>query len=289
MQRIESPANPVLKETSLLLGPRGRKEQQAFWLEGWNPLEEALNAQLSFKRLFVREPFDPEQLAPLQRVLFERMKQKTDESNRYLVSDKAMARICSTQSPAPIAASIALPESYNQSWPQSETSSPLKKEGLLVLDGIQDPGNLGTLLRSAWAFGLKQILLLPDCCDPWNPKALRAASGATFHLDIKQTGMGSFPSLKQLQAMGFEVLCADAQLTDSKSCWEFPWEANEALALVLGQEGQGLRLNPQEKTSFSSIKVPMAQSVDSLNVAMTGSILLARWSHVWLTSKVGSA
>lgn len=139
-----------------------------------------------------------------------------------------------------------------------------KIHSLLILESIQDPGNLGTLLRTALGFGWEAIFLLEPTCDPYNDKALRAAKGATFRLSIEE---GTWNRLEEIvQGNALELLVADINGPSFDSFHP------AHVALLLGNEGQGL--STLAKKRGTSISIPLAPGVDSLNVAAAGSILL---------------
>lgn len=137
---------------------------------------------------------------------------------------------------------------------------------VLILDGVQDPGNLGTLVRSAAAFGCHAVVYLPGTVDPWNPKAVRAAAGALFRTPVVQAHPDVL--MDDLSELGFMTLGADAtgrpvdRLTLS-----------ERTALVVGNEGGGLSGFTRSRVD-SLVAVPMAETVESLNVAVAAGILL---------------
>ncbi|KAK8942459.1 hypothetical protein KSP39_PZI008810 [Platanthera zijinensis] len=148
---------------------------------------------------------------------------------------------------------------------------------LLVLDGIQDPGNLGTLLRSSMAFRWSAVFLLPGCCDPFNDKAIRAARGASFQLPIICGSWSHLESLTRrfrMKMMGghpenygessHQISVLSAALADALS--------SEPLCLVLGSEGEGL--SHQALQSCQLLSIPMAGMFESLNVSVAGGIFL---------------
>ncbi|CAN6298236.1 unnamed protein product [Urochloa humidicola] len=148
---------------------------------------------------------------------------------------------------------------------------------ILVLDGIQDPGNLGTLIRSACAFKWDGVFLLPACCDPFNEKALRAARGASLQLPIVS---GTWHDLHELMTKynmkmmaGHPESSGDAskgihslskKLADSL--------LNESLCLVLGSEGNGL--SSETLQACELVNIPMEGTFESLNVSVAGGIFL---------------
>lgn len=150
------------------------------------------------------------------------------------------------------------------------------QQRILVLDGIQDPGNLGTLLRSAIAFKWSGVFLLPGCCDPFNEKALRASRGASFQLPVVS---GDWIHLKALQdAFQMTMLAGHPAHNGEQKSVSTLSQAfvncliDVPLCLVLGSEGHGL-----SETSYSTcelVSIPMAGGWESLNVSVAGGIFL---------------
>lgn len=143
---------------------------------------------------------------------------------------------------------------------------------ILVLDGIQDPGNLGTLLRSAVAFRWDGVFLLPGCCDPFNEKALRASRGASFRIRIVS---GSWTCLQILrEEYNLKVLAGHPESDrQSNPVYQLSQEYADSLAemplcLVLGSEGRGLSEKSRQVSELVSI--PMAGEFESLNVSVAG-------------------
>ena len=137
---------------------------------------------------------------------------------------------------------------------------------ILILDGIQDPGNLGTLVRAGRAFGVSTVVALDGSVDPWNPKAVRASAGACFRVPVVRAPWREVgPWLESLRV---EVLAGDPGGQDVGGFdSESPW------ALAVGNEGSGLRPEVLESARHR-ISVPTMPGVDSLNVGIAGSILL---------------
>lgn len=137
---------------------------------------------------------------------------------------------------------------------------------LLVIDRVQDPGNVGTLVRSAHALGVAAVLPSEGSGDPFGPKALRAAAGATFHLPVAHP-LPAAGLARLLDDHGFRVVAADPQGT------LLPWEADLTgrTALVVGNEGAGV--DPAFSRAARA-RVPMPGGAESLNAAVAGAILL---------------
>jgi TrmH family RNA methyltransferase len=136
----------------------------------------------------------------------------------------------------------------------------------LVLDALQDPGNLGTLVRAAVAFAVNGVLVLDGCVDPWGAKAVRASAGMVFQVPIVQAATADV--LDMLEGVGVPVFVADAGGRDVELAWTGrPW------ALVIGNEGGGARGELRE-VARDIVRVAMPGGAESLNAGMAGAILL---------------
>lgn len=141
---------------------------------------------------------------------------------------------------------------------------------LLALEGVQDPGNVGTLLRSAAAFGFDGVLLGPGCAAPFSPKVLRASMGAAGRLPL-----GHCPDLPAALAAlrGRGVRCLAAALYHSRPLDTAGTDFPGGVCVVIGSEGQGLTQATVEACD-AAVRIPMTDRVESLNAGVAGSILL---------------
>jgi len=138
---------------------------------------------------------------------------------------------------------------------------------MLFLDGVQESGNVGGLIRSAWGLGVRGVLLGPGCADPFSAKAVRASAGGVFSLPVKKSF--DFDDLEKLAGSGWSVYLADsAGISVRNASFAGP------LILVMGSEVSGL--SPRLEVLGDKIAVPMMRGVDSLNVVVAGSIILER-------------
>lgn len=139
------------------------------------------------------------------------------------------------------------------------------EQDAVLLDGIQDPGNVGTLLRTAAAAGAKQVLLAPGCASAWSPKVLRAGQGAHFVLAIHEDA--DLAAFMADYAGTTAVTCLDGSVSLYEAQWRGP------LAWVFGAEGQGVR---EELIAAARlrVKIPMPGAVESLNVAAAAAVCL---------------
>jgi TrmH family RNA methyltransferase len=173
----------------------------------------------------------------------------------FSVTEEILKKMTGLKQPEPIAAVVSLPSFQNIS----------NVSRLLVLDGVSDPGNVGTVIRSALALGWDGVYLLENTCDPFNEKALRAAKGATFRLPLAEGTWKDFLSV--VTEKNFNVLVADTLGSDIRK-----GSPNTPLALILSRESQGARKEATEL--FQKITIPMSDQMESLNVASAGAILL---------------
>lgn len=168
-------------------------------------------------------------------------------------------RVAATEHPQGILAVAATP-----SWELALLSQGDPPRVVLVLDAVQDPGNFGTLVRSAEALGAAGVIALPGTVDPWNAKAVRAAVGSTFRLPVVPA---SWEHAKGwLRAEGFRILGADAGGTQAP-------QGLDRVALVVGNEGAGLS-DAVRADADALVGIPLRGRAESLNVAAAAAILL---------------
>lgn len=252
MEPIRSLDNPGVRRLGRLLGQA--KERRALGLavaEGPHLLAEALRAG-RLRELWAT----PEALAGREGAGLAQQAASRQVRAR-LLSAGLLKRL--TQLPAP------------QGWLGVVDAAPLPLPSapglLLALDGVQDPGNLGSLLRSAWAVQAG-VILGPGCADPWSPKVLRAGVGAQFQVPCEV--VEDLPGhLQDLRGQGVQVLGADPQgALDFRRA-----ELARPTCLVLGAEGPGLS-QAVVRACQGLVRVPYPGAAESLNVAVTGSLLL---------------
>lgn len=170
-------------------------------------------------------------------------------------SAEVMRHISATQQPQGIVGVFPLPR----------PALPAALTRLLLLDGLRDPGNLGTILRTAAAAGVQAVILSPDCADPYNPKALRAGMGAHFRIPVVER---NWPDIAAVCA-GLTVYLADARgdVRYDRADWSRPW------ALIIGGEAHGAGAAAAGIAS-RRVSIPMAAETESLNAAAAAAVLL---------------
>jgi TrmH family RNA methyltransferase len=166
----------------------------------------------------------------------------------------------------------------------------------LVLDGVSDPGNVGTLLRSALAVGVSGVVILPGCCDVWNPKAVRSSMGASFQLPIVDVSDWDDAVHKLVGKFNVrQIYCAkmmedgDDGVGGSHCHFDIDWLV-EPSALVIGSEGSGLSADVRDTVDdrrevangdakIAAVHVPMKAGIESLNAAVCGSVIMFEYSR----------
>jgi len=245
---ISSAANPRLKLARSLQRRRIRRKQQLMLLEGERLITDSISAGFP-PALFFFTPEAEQQHARLLSLAAE------TGTQLLRVEPELFAGISDTVSPQGVLAVTPIPQ-----------ISPTAAGLALILDGVRDPGNLGTLLRSAAAADADQVILMPGVTDPWSPKSLRSGMGAHFRLAIREA-----KSIEQAQTWlpGYAIYFADA--AGDLSYADVDWSL--ASALILGGETERAGIISQWP-DVTSIAIPMARGVESLNVAAAGSVIL---------------
>jgi len=245
---ITSPQNPKLKLVRSLMGrPKERREANAFVVEGVRLVEEAVKAAWNF------------QFALYSNGLGERGKNVLDQLKAAKIETDEVAgdllqKLSDTESPQGI---LAVLEFTELPMPDSPTF-------ILIPDQIRDPGNLGTLLRTATATGVQAILLPPGTTDVFAPKTVRAGMGAHFHIPMVSM---SWEKIKA-QTTNMDIYVADM---DGTSCWMT--DLRKPLALIIGGEAEGAS-DEARRLASQRICIPMNGNVESLNAGVAGAVLM---------------
>ncbi len=245
---ITSAANPRFKLARALLTRRGRQQQRRLLLEGVRLIEDSTSAGYP-PALVLFDPAESGTLAPV----LARARQAGAET--LALEASLMAQLVSTVTPQGVVA-VA-------SWPEVK----VRKDGLsLIVDGLQDPGNLGTLLRSAAAAGVDQVILLPGVTDPWAPKVMRAGMGAHYRIAIRH-GRDLAQASEWLGSCQLFLADALAAVNYSAVDWTPP------SALIVGSEAHGAAA-AKHWPGVRTVAIPMSAQVESLNAAVAASVIL---------------
>lgn len=238
---------------------KSRERHQLFVAEGARTVEELLRSPLEARGVLIGPQFDDNPRAPAIRRELERRGVALEQ-----VSERDFQSAAETESPQGILAVGVVP---------ARSLDDLSTDGrvlLLVLDGVQDPGNVGTILRTSAALGALATLALPGTVDLWNAKVVRSGMGSQFHHPCMSVTWDELDTFRA--ARGVKVWAADARGEPLHSP-ERPAEGEGPLALVVGNEGAGLSSAARTRAD-RLVSLPIGRAVESLNVAVAAGILL---------------
>jgi RNA methyltransferase, TrmH family len=250
---ISSPSNRWIKLARSLHRRRQRYRERAILVEGVRPIREAMNAALDFTVVLLASDVDPGQE---QSILASKL---YDEGARvFRVERDVLDRAADTESPQGILAVMPVPD--------LEIRVPEREQPLfLIADRIRDPGNLGTLLRSAQGAGAHAVFIGPECADPFAPKVIRAGMGSHFRVPIQFLDWKSPPALLQ----DCRIVAADmgAEIAYDRVDWQL------ATAIIIGNETSGLSADASDAAT-KTVGIPLANDLESLNAGVAGSVIL---------------
>ena len=243
---ITSKANPLLTRVRKLNSRRAfRREEGAFAAEGPKLLAEAVRWDGGLETVICASGVELPTLPVRVRVAE--------------VPDKLLASIADTESPQGI---VFICRGGDSAIPEKLTG-----RRYLVLDGVQDPGNVGTIWRTADAFGADGLILCNGCADPWNPKTVRSTMGAVFRLPVYESALEAAAEKLRQSEIPLYAAALREDTVDIRSV------ALRRSAVIIGSEGRGVSrqaLDLCEKT----IKIPMRARCESLNAAAAAAVVL---------------
>ena len=235
-ERIVSTSNPRIKDLARILKDQSKNSEPFFLVEGFHIVEMARDAGI-LEEVYSIEP--------------------NAFKNTTLVSDSVLSKISTTKTPQGIVGKCR----------KVVKKLSLKDDVVFYLDGIQDPGNVGTILRTLLAFNFKEIVVSTDCASLYNPKTLLASQGALFSLDCQSLSQSEL--IRRAKALNYSVISTEldkrAQVyTELKSF-------KDKIVIVLGSEGSGVS-EVVKRYKQGSIYIPI-ENIDSLNVGVACGIL----------------
>ena len=224
-----------------------RNEHQLFVVEGRKMVEELLHSDLETAQLFATERYLSEH--------------RLQDDRLETVTEVQMAQMSGQDTPPGVLAVVRIPK---RDLPSKDESGMV-----LALDGIANPGNMGTIIRTAEWFGIKQIVCSEDCVESWNPKVIQATMGSIFRMKVVNTDLERY--LVQAKANGKAIFGAllDGENLFKKTSWEDG-------IIVIGSESHGIRSNVLPLITHP-ITIPRAEGsvTESLNASMATGIILA--------------
>lgn len=237
---LTSKNNPLIKETASLKEKKGRKEFGLFLVEGRKMAVECQKSEMQIERVFLSESYTGENPFP--------------DSITVRVSDEVFRYLSDEKTPQGILCRVKTPD-----------TAPVQPTGkCLLLDGVSDPGNLGTILRTANASGYDQVYLTPDCADPFSPKTVRASMSGVFFTRIYQdTRENLLRILKDTPIV----------IADMNGENVFSFVSPKKFALVIGNEGNGVS-DTVRGCATHTVKIPMRKTQESLNAGVSAGIIM---------------
>ena len=251
---ITSPTNNLIKIVSSLHHKKGRLEQKLYLAEGIHLVQEALKSGIMLRYFF----WSAKLTNTVEGIrLLEALRGKFEG---YEVPETLFNKISETENPQGILALLPVPE-----------QPPVDLSAInlgVIIDGLQDPGNVGTIIRTAWAGALDRIILTSQSADPYQGKVVRSSQGGIFHLRIDRDLEPDY-IMEEAQKHRLQILAGDARAEKVY----FECDLTSPTLILVGNEGRGLQ-EKWEKFSIQRVKIPQPGSAESLNVAVSAGILI---------------
>lgn len=251
LEYIHSRDNAFIKEVKKLKDKKQRAQKEQFIAEGFRFCSEALMSDFNVSTLFVSEN------AVDRWKSFEMEKKLQNNTRVYKVTDNILNAICSTETPQGIAAIVGMKKVEVQD-----------KEGFYVLvDRLQDPGNLGTVIRTAHAAGALGVIVTSGTVDIYNEKTLRSTMGSIFHLPIIEDSC--LKNVMKLKKNGFKLVVSSLE-TDNNF---FDIDLKGKVIITVGNEGNGVS-SEVYGIADEKVIIPMPGGAESLNAAVAAAVMM---------------
>ena len=253
MQRVSSKDNEFIKHVKKLKDKKYRDQSNEYVIEGIKLVEEAINENAKIKQIVICEECTKTQ------EISKKLMYEIASFDCIYVTENVFNNITEVKNPQGI---LAVIERKN-----SENEINYNEDIIVALDGIQDPGNLGTILRTVDSIGLKQILVSKETADVYNPKVVRSTMGAIFRVkvieceDLEKT-------LKEIKKHKYEIVVTSLQTNESI----YDIEYNKKV-IVIGNEANGVSKEIQEMAD-KKVKIPMLGKTESLNASVATGVVL---------------
>lgn len=267
MELITSVNNARVKDVANLKQKKYRTESGAFFAEGLRAVKEAAQFADMTDLFFTKT--EEEKLRDIVKLA------EAKGARLYCVDEKVMAKLSDTKTPQGVLAVIKMPENDLRhlrpgafSKERTDTFELDNNAPVLILDRVQDPGNLGTIIRTADAVGALGIILLEGCVDAFSPKVVRASMGSLFHLPVVQD-VTAEEALTWCYRNGYEP--AATALNNAQNLYKA--DVSKKMAFIFGNEANGVAEELQAAAE-TRLFIPMAGMAESMNVAMAAGIIL---------------
>lgn len=246
---IESKENKKIKELNKLKLKKFRAQKKEFIVENWKIIQDAFDSGIYCKEIYLTQNFLEKNKSRLEEII-------GHQKDVFLVTENIAKKISLLDSPQGVWAV----------YEEQKNEVDFNKD-IIYLNGINDPGNLGTILRSALAFGQKNIILDEKCVDLYNPKTIQAAKDAIFKLNIVWDKEKEI--FKKIKEGGFVIYTTNVEKGEDL---RGIFKEEEKHCVVLGSESQGVE-DELEKEADKFINIKTTSEIESLNVAISASII----------------
>jgi len=246
--KITSGENQIYKTAAQLKQKKYRDEQKKYLIEGPNLIREAMQNGGDIEMIIQSEDFNPEEIA---------------NAPMAVMSSGLFRKLSDTETPQGIMAIVK-----KKAYTKEEFFSPGTKSNLIILDRLQDPGNIGTIIRTADAAGYQGVIVLKGTADIYSPKIVRAAAGSLFRLPALMVDTPD-EVVRMLKQNRKNIICT----TPNCSSYYYDIDMKENAAVIIGNEGNGV-CDEFMTHSDILIKIPMEGTIESLNAAVSAGILM---------------
>lgn len=262
MQRITSKDNELIKHIKKLKDKKYRDSNNKFVVEGIKLIQEAIQEKANIKQIVICEDCEKTEM------LSEDLKYEIAKQECVYVPEKIFKTISEVSTPQGI---LAIIEKNNQN-----TEIDYTQDIIVALDDIQDPGNLGTILRTVDSIGLTQILVSKGTADCYNPKVVRSTMGAIFRVRIIECE-DLEKMLKEIKKHKFKIVTTSLQTQNS--IYDIDYQKK---VIIIGNEANGVEKNIQDMAD-EKVKIPMLGKTESLNASVATGIVL----YEYVRQKIG--
>ncbi len=269
---ITSRQNPTVKWAASLQEKKSREEHRAFLAEGEKLTLEAARGGLCVSHIFVCNSEKDKWLARLEEAFCD---SRYEHTSVLILDDAVFAKISTEKTPRAVISIIKYLDFYKDlDIINKESFRAMQGERVLALCSVRDPGNVGSVIRSAVAFGVRHILLSKDCADPYNPKTVRSAMGSLFHVCLWGVSRMEDAVCAAREA-GRRVFAAELRQN------ALPIDAaglTKEDIILIGNEGHGIDESLSAKAT-GSVYIPIAPQTESLNAAVAAAIFMYAQGH----------
>lgn len=264
MQQITSKENKLIKHIIKLKEKKYRKEYNEYIIEGAKIVQEAIQEKVKIKQIIISEN------AINTDLILNHLKEELQKINYIKVPSNIFKLISEVEKPQGV---LAIIEKEKQ-----EENIDVNQDIILALDDLQDPGNLGTIIRTADSVGLKQILISKGTTEAYNPKVIRSTMGAIFRVKIIECE-NLKETLKKLQKNNFKIMVTDLNI--DKSIYDIKLQKN---VIIIGNEANGVSEEIKNMADTRAI-IPMFGKTESLNASIATGVILYEYVRQKLQEK----